>query len=107
MLQQFPRDDDVEALVRELERLVEVGPVRLDTELRRLGERLAVGVDADDLVLLRVGLRQRAVAAAEVEHPATGAADVPPEERLALGPGEDEPGPALAAVVLGISLAEL
>src|SRR2546430_1946412 len=107
MLEQFPRDDDVEALVGELERPVEVGPVRLDPQLRRLGEGFAVGVDADDLVPGRVGLCERTVPAAEVEHATTGAAHVAPEERLTLRPGEDEPRAAFAAVVLGISLAQL
>src|SRR5919198_706331 len=68
VLEQLASDDDVEALGVELERPVEVGPVRLDPELRRLRERLAVGVDADNVVPLGIGLRQRAVAAAEVEH---------------------------------------
>src|SRR5439155_10260920 len=100
MLEQLTGDDDVEALVREVERLVEISPVRLDPELRRrLSQGLAVGVDADDLVSVRIGLRERPVAAAEVEHAAAGPAHVPPAERPALPPGEHEPPPSLAAGV--------
>ena len=68
MLEQLAGDDDVEAAVVERQRIVEVGPARLDPELLRLRERLAVGVDADDLVPAGIGLGQGAVAAAEVEH---------------------------------------
>ena len=107
MLEQLAGDGDVEASFREVERLVEVGPVGLDPELRRFCERLAVGVDADDLIARGVGPGQRAVATAEVEDSAPGAADVAPEERLALGPREDEAGAPFAAVVLGIPLAQL
>src|SRR5437879_5429348 len=107
MLQQLTGDDDVEALVRELEGLVEVGPVCLDPELRRLRQRLAVGVDADDVISLRIRPGERAVAATQVEHAAAGPADVLPEERLALRPREDESRAPLAAVVLGVPLAQL
>src|ERR1043165_9358115 len=98
MLEQLARHDDVEDRVGQSERLVEVGPVRLDPEPGRLGEGLAVGVDAHDLVPVQVRLGQRAVAAAEVEHAPARPADIPPEQRLALRPGEDEAGSALAAV---------
>src|SRR5439155_1006719 len=82
----------------------EVGPVCLDPELRRLRQRFAVGVDADDVVSLRIGAGEGAVPATEVEHAATGPAHVLPEERLALRPREDESRAPLAAVVLGVLL---
>ena len=107
VLEELSRDNDVEAFVRDVERLVEVGPVRLDAEPGRLGERLAIGVDADDLVPVEVRLGQGAVPTAEVEHTAPGPADVTPEQPLPLGAREDEAGTALAAVVLRIALAEL
>ena len=84
VLEQLAGDDDVEPLVLEGQRLVEVGPVGLDAELRGLGERVTVGVDADDLVPVGVGLRQRAIAAAEVEHAPAGPTDVTPEQVDAL-----------------------
>ena len=86
---------------------VVVGPAGLDPELLRLGERLAVGVDADDLVPAGVRLRQCAVAAAEIEHVPSGPAHVAAEELHALRAREDETGTALDAVVLGIAFAEL
>src|SRR5207253_6409238 len=100
VLEQLARDDDVEAVVGQLEWLVEVGPARLDPELGRLRERLPVGVHADDLVPVRIRPREGAVAAAEVEHAAPGPAHVAPEQHLPLRPGEDEPGAPFAAVVL-------
>jgi len=107
VLEQLPGDDHVEALVAKLERLVEVGPVRLDPELRRLLERLAVGVDADNFVSVRVGPRQRAVAAAEVEHAPARPADVAPEQLDAFLACVDETGASLDAIVFPVSLAEL
>src|SRR5690242_9748675 len=107
MLEQLARDDHVEARIGEVERLVEVGPVRLDAEARRRLERLTVGIDSDDVVAVEVRLRERPVAAAEIENAAPGAAHVPLEERFTLRPCEDEAGAALAAVVLRIALAEL
>ena len=86
--------------------LVEVGPTRLDPEFLRLRERLAVHVDADDIVPVGVRGAERAVAAAEIEHAAPRPPDVLPEQRDALGPREDEAGAALDAVVLGIALAQ-
>ena len=48
MLEELAGDDDVEGVGLEWKRIVEVGPARLDSELLRLRQRLAVGVDADD-----------------------------------------------------------
>src|SRR5438874_747733 len=51
MLQQFSRDDDVEALVRKVELLIEVGPVCLDPEPRRLaGITALIVIDLGGLV---------------------------------------------------------
>ena len=66
MFEQLACDDDVEARVRGLEGLIEVGPVGLDAEPGGRGERLSVGVEADDLVPVEVRPRQRAVPAAEI-----------------------------------------
>jgi len=107
MLEELAGDDDVEGAVLERQRIVEVGPAGLDPDLLRLGERLAVGVDADDLVSAGVGLRERAVAAAEIEHVPPRPADVAAEELDPLGAREDEAGAALDAVVLGVPLAQL
>jgi hypothetical protein len=49
--------------------------------------RLSVDVDARDVVSLRVVLRERAVAAAEVENAAAGPADELAKERRPLGLG--------------------
>src|SRR4051794_16841881 len=107
MLEQLTRDDDVEVRVLERQRLVEVSPMGLDPELLRLGERRPVCIDADDLIPTRVRLRQGAVAAAEIEHPPAGAADVAAEELDTLSARKDEAGSALVAVVLGITVAQL
>src|ERR671924_434466 len=75
MLEQLACDDDVETFVREGERLVEIGPVRLDSGAGGLGKRLAVGVDSDNLVSACERPGQRAVPAAEIEHAAARPAD--------------------------------
>ena len=63
-------------VVLERQALLDVGPDGLDPEpLRRALERVAVDVDADDVVAGRVVLRQGTRPAAEVEHAAPGAAD--------------------------------
>jgi len=67
VLEHFPGHDHIEALVRERKRLLGVRPVRLDPELGGFGQRLAVDVDADDLVAVEVRLRQRARSAPDVE----------------------------------------
>src|SRR5205085_5168538 len=107
VLEQLTGNDHVEARIRKRERLVDVGPVRLDAELRRLLEGFAVDVHADDVVSLRIGPRQRAVAAAEVEDAPAGAADVAAEELDALLSGEDELLATRAAMVLAVLLVEL
>ena len=81
--------------------------MRLDPELLRLSERRLVCIDADDLVPTRVCLCQCAVPAAEIENPPAGAADVAAEELDTLCARKDEPGSALVAVVLGITVAQL
>ena len=108
VLEQLADRDDVERLVLEVERLVEVGPERLDPQ-PGLGvlQRLAVDVDARDLVPRRVVLRQRPVAAAEVEDAPARAADELAEERRPLGPGIDEVGRAGVAMVLPVALLEV
>jgi exopolysaccharide biosynthesis polyprenyl glycosylphosphotransferase len=107
VLEQLPRDHDVEALVLERERLVEIGPARVDAKVLRLRQRLLVGVDADDLVALDVGAGQGSVPAAQVEHAPSGTPDVASEELGPLGAREDETRAPLEPVVLGIALAEL
>src|SRR5207244_3910026 len=106
VLEHLAGDDGVEARVLERERIVEVGPARLDPELRGLGERGPVDVDADDLVPLGVCLRQRPVAAAEVEHRLPGA-DPLAEERRALRLAEDEVLAPALAVVAAVRLLDL
>jgi hypothetical protein len=81
--------------------------VRLDSELRRLYQRLAVCVDSDAVDSPRGGLRERPVAAPEIEHTAAGPAHVPLEECLALRTGEHEARASLGAIVLGVPLAQL
>ena len=78
MLEQLPRDDRVEAAVVERQRL-DVRLHRLDAERRGFLERVRVDVEADDEPLEEVP-RQRARAAAEVEHP-LAAADGGDEQR--------------------------
>jgi exopolysaccharide biosynthesis polyprenyl glycosylphosphotransferase len=107
VFEQLARNDDVEALVAERQRLVDVGPTRLDAEARRVFERFAVDVDADDLVPGCVLACQRAVAAAEVEHAPSRTADVAPKEVDAIRPCEDEILTAGRAVVLPVTLAQL
>src|SRR6476619_1391154 len=107
MLEQLACDDDVEVRVLERQGLVEVSPMRLDPELLRLGERRPVCIDADDLVPARVRLCQCAIPAAKIENPPAGATDVAAEELDTLCARKDEPGSALVAVVLGITVTEL
>ena len=106
MLEQLAGDDDVEARVGELERLLDVGPVGLDPELRGLGERLAVDVDPDYVVPLDVRLRERAVPAPEVEDVAARASDELREERGAHVGRVDELARATRAVVFPVALLE-
>ena len=108
VLEHLADHDDVERRVHERERVVEVGPERLDPE-PPLGdlERLAVDVDACDLVALRVVLRERAVAAAEVEDAAAGPADELAEERRPLRLGPDEVGRTGVPMMLPVALLEV
>jgi hypothetical protein len=105
MLEQLAADHDVKALVVERERLLDVGPARLDSERGRLLQRVPVDVHAHDVVSGRVGTRQGAVAAPEVEHSPPRPADVPPEQRGAFRPGEDEVLGARGAVMLAVPVA--
>ena len=107
MLEQLARDDDVEGSVRERQRVVEIRPTGLDPELLGLGESLAVSVDADDLVLAGVRLRQRPVTAAEIEDVAARPTDIAAKELDALGTCKDEAGAPFDAVVLGVPVAQL
>ena len=88
-------------------RLLDVAPVRLDPELRRLGERLPVDVHADHVVPVQVPARQRAVAAAEVEHAPPGPAHDRRDSLRPLGAAEDELVAPRRAVVLSVALAQL
>ena len=106
-LEQLSGDDDVEALVRERKRLVGVGPLRLDSELRGLRECDTVDVHADDVVSLDIGTSQRAIAAAEIQDAPARPADVAAEELDALFTGIDEVLAACFAVVLAVPFAEL
>lgn len=108
VLEQLADHDDVERLVHERERVVEIRPERLDPK-PRLGvlERLAVDVDARDLVPLRVVLREGAVAAAQVEDAPPRPADELAEERRPLRPGPDEVGRAGVPMVLPVALLEV
>jgi hypothetical protein len=106
MLEQFAGDDDVEARVLESQRLVEIGPSRLDPGLLRLGERLTIGIDADDFVACGIGASKGTVTAAEVEDALAGATDVAAEELDSLGSREDESRPSLKPVVFGVAFAE-
>src|SRR5207302_9027908 len=99
MLHQLAGHDDVEARILERQRFVEIGPPRLDSELLSLGERLPVGVDSDEHVPGGVRLRQRPVAAAEVEDTLARPADVAAEELDSLRAREAEPVAAPDAVV--------
>ena len=107
VLEQLAGDDDVEALVRERKRLVGVGPLRLDSELRGLRERDTVDVHADDVVSLDIRTSQRAIAAAEIQDAPARPADVAAEELDALFTGIDEVLAACFAVVLAVPFAEL
>src|SRR6266487_5158326 len=107
MFEQLAGDDDVEGAVLERQRVVEIRPTGLDPELFGLGESLAVGVDADDLVPAGVGLRQCPVAATEIEDVAARPTDIATEELDALGACKDEAGAPFDAVVLGVPLAQL
>ena len=107
MLEELAGNHDVEGGALEWQRIVEVCPACLDSELLRLGERLTVGVDADDLVTAGIGPRECAVTATQVEHVSPGPADIAAKELDALRACEDEAGTALDAVVLGVPLAQL
>src|SRR3954470_23138751 len=107
MFEELIGGDDAEVRVLERQGFVEVRPMRLDPELLRLGERRPVCIDADDLVPTRIPLCQGAVPATQIENAPTGAADVAAEEVDTLCARKDEPGFALIAVVLGITVAQL
>ncbi len=68
VLEQLTRDDRIEGLAVNGERLVDVGHQRCDPELLGLGQRRPIDVDADDDVPLEEVTGERAGAAAEVEH---------------------------------------
>ena len=104
MLEHLARDNDVEALRVEGEGRVEIRPVRLDPELRRFHQRLAVDVDTHDVVAVQVCARERAGAAAEIEHAPSGPADVAPEEGGTLVRAEDVLRASGRLVVLAIAL---
>src|SRR5262249_40341650 len=105
VLEQLAVADDVEARVRERARLVAVRPLRLDPELRRLRERLAIDVDARHLVAARVRLRECPVATTEIEDAPSGPAHVVAEESDALFAGVHEIARALRPMVLAVVLA--
>ena len=104
MLEQLAGDGDVERIVIEWERILDVGPARLDPELSGPLERVAVDVDTDDVVAAGIVLSQRAVAAAEVEHAPSRPAYRAPKELDAFE-SEDEVLWARGSVVLAVALA--
>ncbi len=106
MLEELAGDDRIEALLVEGEPLLHVRLYRLDPERGGLLERSRVDVQADDRVALEEATRQRARAAAEVEH-ALPAADRRNQEGNTL---RDEDEVALVSpltVVLFVALAEV
>ena len=105
MLEELAGDDGVEARVLERQRLLDVRLHRLDPERRGLLERGGVDVEPDDRVALEEVLRQRARAAAEVEH-ALPATDRGLEERDALGDEDEVALVSSLAVVLFVAFAE-
>src|SRR5437867_11289963 len=107
MFEQLAGDDDVEACVLERQRRVDVGPARLDAELGRLCERLAIDVDADHVVALHVHPGQCAVAAPEIQHAPPRPADVLAKQLDALLARVDELACPSLAVVLAVALAEV
>lgn len=68
MLEEFARHDDVERIVRKGQVVLDVCPHRLDLEPRCCPfERFMVDIDADNGVLTRIVLRQRAGATTDVQ----------------------------------------
>src|SRR5262249_26198831 len=90
VLEQLARDDDVERLWGKRQRLLQVGPDRLDAELRRLGESVTIDVDADHRISPRVAARERAVATPEIEDVLARPAYPRLKGRGPLGLAEDE-----------------
>jgi len=107
VFEQFAGDDNVEAGVVEVQRLVEICPVRFDSQLRCRGEGFSIGIDADDLVAVGIRPAEAPVAATQVEDLAAGPTDVATKEFDAFGAREDEPCATFHAVVLGVALAQL
>ena len=88
VLEQLARDDRIEGLAVQRERLVDVGYDRRDPELLGFGQRSLVDVDADDGIALEEVAGERARATAEIENVPT-LADRLLKERNPLG-DEDE-----------------
>jgi hypothetical protein len=102
VLEQFGGDDDVERGIVEWKRSFRVCPDRLDAERGRLLERLAVDVDADDLVAGRVRARQRPGPATEVQNALARTADDLPKRLAAFSASPDEAGVPAAASMVGV-----
>jgi hypothetical protein len=105
VLEELAGDDHVEIGGVERELLLDVCPAGRDAAARCLHEGAPVDVEPDHLVAGEVGHGERARAAAEIEDPFAGAADVLPEERRSLLTSIDEVEAALA-LVLVVALTE-
>ena len=106
VLEELAGDDGVEARVLERQRLLDVRLHGLDPERRGLLERGGVDVEPDHRVAVEEVPRQRARAAAEVEH-ALPVADRRLEQRDALGDEDEVALVTSLAVVLFVALAEI
>ena len=99
MLEHFARDDDVKRLVREGKLVLDIRPDRLDLESRGGAlECSMVDIDADDGVLVRVVLRQRAGTTTDVQDLEPRSADEICNQSSSFVGAEDE---LLAVAVVG------
>ena len=105
VLEELAGDDSVEARVLERQRLLDVRLHGLDPERRAFSSAACVDVEPDDRVAFEEVLRQRARAAAEVEH-ALPAADRLDEQRDALGDEDEVALVSSLAMVLFVAVAE-
>ena len=103
MLEHFARDDDVERLVSEWKLVLDIRPSRLDLEPGGSAlERRVVDIDADNGVLTRIVLRQRASATTDVQDVESRSADEVRDQPCPFVGAEDEllPVPVVGAVAL-------
>jgi hypothetical protein len=107
MLEHLARHDDVERLVTERKLVLDIRPSCLDLEPRCSAlERCMVDIDADNGVLARIVLRQRAGATTDVQDVESGSADEVRDQPCPFVGAEDEllPVPVVGAVALVESL---